>query len=33
MEHEGYAFVRLDGSTPVNTRQDIIDNYNTDHVC
>jgi SWI/SNF-related matrix-associated actin-dependent regulator 1 of chromatin subfamily A len=30
LEHEGYSFVRLDGQTPVNSRQEIIDDYNKD---
>jgi SWI/SNF-related matrix-associated actin-dependent regulator 1 of chromatin subfamily A len=30
LEHLGVSFVRLDGSTPVAERQDIIDEYNED---
>jgi len=30
LDHIGYKFVRLDGQTPVTTRQDIIDDYNKD---
>jgi hypothetical protein len=32
LSHLGYSFVRLDGQTPVNTRQDIIDKYNKEKV-
>lgn len=29
-KNKGYKFLRLDGSTPVTTRQDLIDEYNQD---
>lgn len=30
MDHHGIAFLRLDGSTPVESRLDLIDEFNAD---